>query len=131
MHACGGSYPIRGNLDENRSIYGRSVTTQVRTIRALWYAALRDQPVQIVLVRDPTGKRRDEAFFCTAPAAEARFILEAYARRWCLENRQPYHPYTTRVRWGAWLSVLSLQRRTGICGGDRRLGAPPVVRLLA
>jgi hypothetical protein len=67
------------------TIYGRTVTTQVRTVRALWYAALREQPVQIALVRDPTGKRRDEAFFCTDPAATARFILEAYARRWCLE----------------------------------------------
>ena len=67
------------------AIYGRTVTTQVRTMRALWYAALRTQPVQIVLVRDPTGKRRDEAFFCTDRAADARFILEAYARRWCLE----------------------------------------------
>jgi hypothetical protein len=67
------------------TIYGRTVTTQVRTVRALWYAALRAQPVQIVLVRDPTGKRRDEAFFCTDTAVEARFILEAYARRWCLE----------------------------------------------
>src|SRR5713226_6974599 len=67
------------------TIYGRTVTTQVRTVRALWYAALREQPVQIVLVRDPTGKRRDEAFFCTDPTAEARFILEAYARRWTLE----------------------------------------------
>jgi hypothetical protein len=67
------------------SIYGRTVTTQVRTMRALWYAALREQTVQIVLVRDPTGKRRDEAFFCTDPTATAQFILEAYARRWCLE----------------------------------------------
>jgi hypothetical protein len=67
------------------AIYGRTVTTQVRPLRALWYAALRTQPVAIVLVRDPSGKRRDEVFFCTAPAAEARFILEAYARRWCLE----------------------------------------------
>jgi hypothetical protein len=67
------------------TIYGRSVTTLVRTVRALWYAALREQPVQIVLVRDPTGKRRDEAFFCTDPAADTRVILEAYARRWCLE----------------------------------------------
>jgi len=67
------------------AIYGRTVTTQVRPLRALWYAALRAQPVQIVLVRDPTGKRRDEAFFCTDLAADARFILEAYARRWCLE----------------------------------------------
>src|SRR2546421_2074908 len=67
------------------AIYGRTVTTQVRTLRALWYAALRAQPVQIVLVRDPTHKRRDEAFFCTDLATDARFILEAYARRWCLE----------------------------------------------
>jgi Transposase DDE domain len=67
------------------ALYGRTVTTQVRTLRALWYAALRAQPVQIVLVRDPTGKRRDEAFFGTDLAADARFILEAYARRWCLE----------------------------------------------
>jgi hypothetical protein len=67
------------------TIYGRTVTTQGRTMRALWYAALRAQPVAIVLVRDPTGKRRDEAFFCTDLAADARFILEAYARRWCLE----------------------------------------------
>ena len=66
------------------TIYGRTVTTQGRPLRALWYAALREQPVQIVVVRDPTGKRRDEAFFCTDPAADARFILEAYARRWCL-----------------------------------------------
>jgi hypothetical protein len=67
------------------TIYGRTVTTQVRTMRALWYTALREQPIQIVLVRDPTGKRRDEAFFCTDPTADAPFILEAYARRWCLE----------------------------------------------
>jgi DDE superfamily endonuclease len=67
------------------TIYGRTVTTQVRPLRALWYTALRAQPVQIVLVRDPTGKRRDEAFFCTDPTADAQFLLEAYARRWCLE----------------------------------------------
>ena len=66
-------------------IYGRAVTTQVRTVRALWYSALRDQPVRIVVVRDPSGKRRDEAFFCTDLSVDAVFILEAYARRWCLE----------------------------------------------
>jgi hypothetical protein len=66
-------------------IYGRSVTTHIRTLRALWYTALRDHPVRIVLVRDPSGKRRDEAFFCTDLTVTASFILEAYARRWCLE----------------------------------------------
>jgi hypothetical protein len=67
------------------AIYGRTVTTQVLTLRALWYAALREAPVRIVVVRDPSGKRRDEAFFCTDLSADAVFILEAYARRWTLE----------------------------------------------
>jgi len=67
------------------AIYGRTVTTQVLTLRALWYVALRAAPVRIVVVRDPSGKRRDEAFFCTDLSADVVFILEAYARRWSLE----------------------------------------------
>ena len=67
------------------TIYGRQVTTQVFTFRALWYAALRDQPVRIVVVRDHRGRRQDEAFFCTDLTVDARFILEGYARRWTLE----------------------------------------------
>jgi hypothetical protein len=37
------------------------------------------------VVRDPSGRRRDEAFFCTDLTVGAAFILEAYARRWTLE----------------------------------------------
>jgi hypothetical protein len=66
-------------------IYGRTVTTRICTFTALWYAALRDQPVRIVVVRDPLGKRHDEAFFCTDLTVDASFILEGYARRWTLE----------------------------------------------
>jgi hypothetical protein len=67
------------------TIYGRTVTTQVITCRALWYVALRDQPVRIVVVHDPTGKRKDEAFFCTDSGVTEGFLLETYARRWTLE----------------------------------------------
>jgi DDE superfamily endonuclease len=67
------------------TIYGRQVSAQVFTFRALWYTALRDRPVRIVVVRDPRGRRQDEAFFCTDLTVDARFILEAYARRWTLE----------------------------------------------
>lgn len=67
------------------TIYGRQVTTRVFSRTALWYTALRDQPVRIVLVRDPGGRRKDEAFFCTDRAVGAAFILETYARRWTLE----------------------------------------------
>ena len=67
------------------TIYGRTLTTQVFACRALWYTALRDHPLRIVVVRDPSGKRTDEAFFCTDVAADTTFILQAYARRWTLE----------------------------------------------
>jgi DDE superfamily endonuclease len=66
-------------------LYGRPVSTQVFTKTALWYKALREHPVRMVIVRDPTGRRRDEAFFSTDVHASAAFILQTYASRWCLE----------------------------------------------
>jgi len=66
-------------------LYGRAVTPRVFTLTALWYGALREQQVRIVVVRDPSGRRRDEAFFCTDLDRDAAFILETYARRCTLE----------------------------------------------
>lgn len=66
-------------------LYGRLVTVPVFHVTALWYVALRDQPVRVVIVRDPSGRRKDEAFLCTDRQATAAFILESYARRWSLE----------------------------------------------
>jgi hypothetical protein len=67
------------------TLYGRRVTPLLFTATALWYHALRDQSVRLVVVRDPTGQRQDEAFFCTDRTVDAAFILETYARRWTLE----------------------------------------------
>ena len=67
------------------TLYGRAVTPRVFTLTALWYGALREQPVRIVVVRDPGGRRRDEAFFCTDLRQDAAFVLETYAQRWTLE----------------------------------------------
>ena len=67
------------------TLYGRAVTPQVFTLTALWYGALRTQPVRIVAVRDPRRRRKDEAFFCTDLRREAAFILPTYAIRWTLE----------------------------------------------
>jgi hypothetical protein len=67
------------------TLYGRSVTPLVFGCTALWYGALREQPVRIVVVRDPSGRRRDEAFFCTDLTVDHAFILEGYARRWTIE----------------------------------------------
>jgi hypothetical protein len=38
-----------------------------------------------VVVRDPSGRRRDETFFSTDLAVGAAFLLAAYAKRWSLE----------------------------------------------
>ena len=108
------------------TIYGRTVTTRVRTVRALWYAALREQLLQIVLVRDPTGKRRDEAFFCTDPRVGAAFILEAYARRWTLEvsfHDQKQFLEFVRVVTRVWREQPVFQRRKFFQGRSIR-GAP-------
>jgi DDE superfamily endonuclease len=67
------------------TLYGRCVTPHVFMLTALWYHVLRDHPLRIVVVRDPTGKRHDEAFFCTDLTVDAAFILTGYARRWTLE----------------------------------------------
>lgn len=67
------------------TLYGRRVTPLVFGVAALWYGALRDQPVRIVVVRDPSGRRRDEAFFCTDLSVGPTFLLEGYAHRWTLE----------------------------------------------
>jgi hypothetical protein len=67
------------------TLYGRQVAPLTFACTALWYGALRERPVRIVVVRDPAGRRKDEAFFCTDLAASPAFILETYARRWTLE----------------------------------------------
>jgi hypothetical protein len=67
------------------TLYGRPVTPHIFALTALWYAALPEHPVRIVVVRDPMGRRQDEAFFCTDPGVTDGFILEGYARRWTLE----------------------------------------------
>jgi hypothetical protein len=57
----------------------------VFSLAALWYTALRHQPIRIVLVRDPGDRRKDDVFCCTDRAVYTAFILETYARRWTLE----------------------------------------------
>jgi hypothetical protein len=66
-------------------LYGRAVTPRLFTLTALWDGALRAQPIRIVVVRDPSGRRREEAFFCTDLTQAPAFILQTYAARWTLE----------------------------------------------
>jgi DDE superfamily endonuclease len=59
---------------------------RVQVIRdVLWYRGSKDEPVTVVLVRDPAGAWRDEALVATDPAASAECVVLGYCRRWCVE----------------------------------------------
>jgi hypothetical protein len=59
---------------------------RVQVIRdVLWYKGSKSDPVMVVLVRDPSGRWRDEALVSTDPTASATFVILGYCRRWCVE----------------------------------------------
>jgi hypothetical protein len=66
-------------------LYGRKVAVRYKDRVALWYNSTRNAPLRIVVVRDPKGRRRDEAFFSTDPGMHVETILETYAQHWSLE----------------------------------------------
>jgi hypothetical protein len=65
--------------------YGLHATLRVKTIRGLYYKAGKDRLLTIVLVRDVTGGRPDQMFYCTRTDWNARAILTHYAWRWSVE----------------------------------------------
>jgi SRSO17 transposase len=66
-------------------LYGKDVRVLYKTTVALWYNSAGKMPLRIVVVRDPKGRRKDEAFFSTDPNASPESVLETYALRWALE----------------------------------------------
>lgn len=61
-------------------------TLDVKIIRDVcWYTAAGSPAVQIILVRDPAGKWRDEALVCTDLSLTAVEIITGYCRRWSVE----------------------------------------------
>jgi hypothetical protein len=65
--------------------FGLHATLLVKTIRALYYTAGGERLLTIVLVRDTTGKRPDQMFYCTCLEWKAREILSYYSCRWSIE----------------------------------------------
>jgi hypothetical protein len=67
------------------TLYGRRVAPLVFRGTALWYGVQRAAPLRYVVVRDPSGRRKDAAFCCTDRTVSVAFLLETYAKRWTLE----------------------------------------------
>jgi hypothetical protein len=59
---------------------------RVQVIRdVLWYRGCGEEPVAVILVRDPAGRWRDEALVATDPAVDPVFAITGYCRRWSAE----------------------------------------------
>jgi len=67
------------------TLYGKQVKLWYQTIDALWYPSAGPQLLRIVVVRDPSGRRRDDCFFSFDLTLTATQILEIFSQRWPLE----------------------------------------------
>ena len=63
----------------------RVVDRWLATRVVLWYGVLAARPVQLVIVRDPSGKQPDDFFFTTDLTATAESVVSNYADRWSIE----------------------------------------------
>lgn len=66
-------------------LYGERRQVQVHAMQAQWYRTAGPRLLRLVLVRQPSGRRRFRVFFCTDARLPARLVLQIYALRWPLE----------------------------------------------
>ncbi len=66
-------------------LYGQRQRLLVVRYEAVWPRVLGLRPIQIVVVRDPTGRLRDCYLFTTDRKATARWVLTQFAWRWAIE----------------------------------------------
>jgi len=65
---------------------GYQVQRLVLGITCLWYHVCRDVPIRMVIVRDPTGKEKNDFFFCTDARVADVEIVQRYYDRWAVEE---------------------------------------------
>jgi hypothetical protein len=65
---------------------GQVKVLRVQRLReVLWYTGCKADPVQVVLVRDPSGSWPDTALLCTHGGLSVVEVIEGYSRRWSVE----------------------------------------------
>lgn len=73
---------VRATVDER----GKAVDRLLYRLPVLWYAVCPDQLVLLVIVRDPTGKQKDDFFFTTDLEATTEAVAGEYLGRWSIED---------------------------------------------
>ena len=67
------------------TIYGQTRVLWVVTYRVVWPHVLGLRPIQVVVVRDPSGRLDDVYLFTTALDATASWVITQFAWRWAIE----------------------------------------------
>ena len=67
------------------TLCGRRVRVWYKSCMALWYDSPGARSLRIVVVRDPSGRRKDDCFFSTDRDLSPQAIMEWFALRWPLE----------------------------------------------
>jgi len=82
---------------------GRQLRRDVLGITCLWYHVCRAAPVRLVIVRDPSGRQRDDFLFCTDPAVDDERIVQRYYDRWgveeCIQEAKQRMGFETTHGW--------------------------------
>ena len=66
-------------------LYGRQTILAVHQFRAIWYKAAGNEPLSIVLVRDPAGEYPDTVYFDTDITASDEETIQRFSHRWSTE----------------------------------------------
>ncbi len=67
------------------TVYGQARTLRAFSYRALWPTVLGLRAIQVVVVRDPTGRMRDCYLFTTDLRASVSWVITQFAWRWAIE----------------------------------------------
>jgi len=74
----------RGFVTETLSIYGQTVTLELREVTAWWPAV--EGVVKVVITRDPRRPKRVAYLVTTDVTMTATAVVEAFAKRWTIEQ---------------------------------------------
>lgn len=66
-------------------LYGKRVPVWYKSCDAFWYSSAGPRLLRIVVVRDPSHRRRDDCFFSTDLTLSPVEILQTFSLRWPLE----------------------------------------------
>jgi hypothetical protein len=72
------------------TLYGQETIVEAYRFEAIWYKVAGNEPLSVVMVRDPGGKYPDTVFFDTDTAASDAQTIQRFSHRWSIEitNRE-------------------------------------------